>query len=156
MPLSDYSLHDQATLFLARPKLELSGPDPFKQIFANFAPRPHLALLTGPCHPLPGSELTSPSDSVHAVVVTARTPLPIEGEVQYFTELLKLKGEIKNVCRCILYSWKWRELNLAVGQGIAIRTLNASMKYWEILIWQLKGRQPNLIPCQIFQLYSTY
>ena len=97
MPLSDYSLHDQVTLFLARPKLELSGPDPFKQIFANFTPRPHLALLTGPCDLLPGSELTN--DNVHAVVVTARTPLPIEGEVQYFTELLKLKGEIQDVCR---------------------------------------------------------
>lgn len=95
--MPDHSLHDEATLFLVRPKVELSGPDPFRQIFINFTPRPHFALLTGPCDPLPGSELMSPDDHVHAVVVTSRTPLPIEGEVQYLTELLKLKGEIGKV-----------------------------------------------------------
>lgn len=102
IPLPDYSLHDEATLFLAHPKVELSGPDPFKQIFTNFTPRPHFVLLTGPCNPLPGSEFTSTSpdssnDCVQAVVVTSRVPQPIEGEVQYLTELMKLKGEIENV-----------------------------------------------------------
>ena len=100
IPLPDYSLHDEATLFLAHPKVELSGPDPFKQIFTNFTPRSHFALLTGPCKPLPGSEFTysdSSNNSVQAVVVTSRVPQPIEGEVQYFTELMKLKGEIENV-----------------------------------------------------------
>ena len=97
IPLPDYSLHDEATLFIAHPKVELSGPDPFKQIFTNFTPRPHFALLTGPCNPLPGSEFTSPDSSNNAVVVTSTVPQPIEGEVQYFTELMKLKGEIKSV-----------------------------------------------------------
>ena len=100
IPLPDYSLHEEATLFLARPYVELSGPDPFRQIFTNFTPRPHFALLTGPCLPLPGSELISPDQSnndVHVIVVTSRTPLTVEGEVQYLTELLKLKGEIEKV-----------------------------------------------------------
>ena len=96
--MSSDSFHD-VTLFLTYPRAELSGPDPFRQILTDFTPRPHLALLTGPCSPLPGSELSPESSGgkVHAVVVMSKTPMPIEGEVQYQTELLKLKGRLKEV-----------------------------------------------------------
>ena len=74
----------------------------------------------------------------------------------------------------VLYSRKyWQELNLAVGSqiaianvlvdlnlavqyGIAIR-IYVSKKFWWILIWWLLMQStnlPNLIPRQIFQLYS--
>ena len=73
------------------------------------------------------------------------------------------------------YSWKiWRELNLtdrpestranvlaglnlAEQYGIVI-CIYACKKYWRILIWWLQARTtkpPNLIPRQIFRLYST-
>ena len=99
IPLPGYSLHDSATLFIACPKVNLSGPDPFKEILTNFSPSPHFALLTGSCCPLPEAELgpDPPNDSMNVVVVTSKTPLPIEGEVQYSTELWRLKGEFKEV-----------------------------------------------------------
>ena len=74
------------------------------------------------------------------------------------------------------YSWKyWRELNLAVVSQIAIANILAdlnlavwygidihiyvSKKFLRILIWRLlmqTAKQPNLIPRQIFRLYSMY
>ena len=49
------------------------------------------------------------------------------------------------------------DLNLAVWYGIAIHTY-VSKKFWRILIWQLlrqSAKLPNLIPRQIFRLYSS-
>ena len=47
------------------------------------------------------------------------------------------------------------DLNFVIQYGIAIRYV--SKKFWWILIWQLlkqTAKPPNLIPCQIFQLYG--
>ena len=99
MPLSDNtsssSVTDCAVLFLACPQVELSGPNPFKQLLTHFSPRPHLAVLTGPCLPASVSEDNLKQSDV--VVVTCGTPLPIEGEVQYLTELWSLGGELKDM-----------------------------------------------------------
>lgn len=88
------SEEESAMLFLAYPKTELTGPNPFRQLLNNFDPRPHLAVMTGVCLPLPESTLVNPSD---VVVVTCTEPLPIEGEVQYLTELWSLNGRLEKV-----------------------------------------------------------
>lgn len=77
---------DYATLFLAHPKTQLTGPTPFNELLQRFDPRPHLAVLTGPCLPLVDCLKTS-----DIVVVSCQTPLPIEGEVQYWTELWRIR-----------------------------------------------------------------
>ena len=49
------------------------------------------------------------------------------------------------------------DLNLAIRYGIAIH-IYASKKFWWILIWRLleqTTKMPNLIPCQIFRIYSN-
>ena len=71
-------------------------------------------------------------------------------------------------------NWKyWQELNLVVVSQNVISTILAdlnlvvryriavcvyvSKKFWQILIWQLLRQSvklPNLIPCQIIQLYG--
>ena len=54
-----------------------------------------------------------------------------------------------------LQTGHWRNLNLAVRNGIAIRIYYASKTFWRILIWQLQDGPPNLIPHQIFRLYGS-
>ena len=46
------------------------------------------------------------------------------------------------------------DLNLVVRYGIAIH-VHVSKRYWWILIWRQIAKLPNLIPRQIFQLYSS-
>ena len=97
VPLSEYdSLHDSATLFLACPKTELSGPNPFRQLLTSFTPCPHLAVMTGPCRPLTGYNNANVNLS-DIVVVTCKTPLSIEGVVQHTTELWRLKGDLNEM-----------------------------------------------------------
>ena len=86
---------NSATLFLARPEKELYGPSPFQQLLTTFNPRPHLAIMTGPCQPIPESNVAINQSDI--VIVTCKNPLSIEGEVQYLTELWKLKGELRRV-----------------------------------------------------------
>lgn len=83
------------TLFLAHPEKELDGPSPFHQLLTTFNPRPHLVIMTALCQPIPESNVAINQSDI--VVVTCKNPLSIEGEVQYLTELWKLKGELRKV-----------------------------------------------------------
>ena len=50
------------------------------------------------------------------------------------------------------------DFNSAVRYGIIIHIIYASMKYWRIFnlaVAMVDHKLPNLIPCQIFQLYDT-
>ena len=101
MPLSGstsvHGINDSTKLFLACPEVELSGPNPFDRLIISFNPRPHLAVMTGPCLPLVlGSNNVVVKES-DVVMVTCETPLAIEGEIQYLTELWSLKGELKKM-----------------------------------------------------------
>ena len=86
---------EHATLFLAHPETDLDSPSPFRQLLPAFNPRPHLAVLTGQCQPIAESNIIINQSDI--VVATCKAPLSIEGEVQYLTELWKLKGELKKV-----------------------------------------------------------
>ena len=125
MPLSDStsvnSMNVSATLFLACPEIELSGPSPFKQLLINFSPRPHLVVMSGPCLPLGPGSIVKESD---IVVVTCETPQAIEGEVQYLTELWSLRGDLKKMFSSGMVTIHSTQIRC----GVYMRNLQVSMR----------------------------